>query len=146
MILKVKFNIDENLPEEKAEFWLHRMTDKISQIANELTNKKEFIWCFRRGDAYPVKFSKIYLVQVENEKTYVYTEQDTYLYKGRLYQVQKVLPSDFVTVSRSALLNYHQLDHLQILSNGNIDALLNNELHVQISRRRIKELKEMLGL
>ena len=41
MILKVKFNIDENLPEEKAEFWLHRMTDKISQIANELTNKKE---------------------------------------------------------------------------------------------------------
>lgn len=68
MILKVKFNIDENLPEEKAEFWLHRMTDKISQIANELTNKKEFIWCFRRGDAYPVKFSEIYLVQVENEK------------------------------------------------------------------------------
>ncbi len=89
MILKVKFNIDESLPEEKAEFWLHRMTDKISQIANELTNKKEFIWCFRRGDAYPVKFSEIYLVQVENEKTYVYTEQDTYLYKGRLYQVQK---------------------------------------------------------
>ncbi|EFQ43532.1 hypothetical protein HMPREF0509_00317 [Lactobacillus crispatus SJ-3C-US] len=76
----------------------------------------------------------------------MYTEQDTYLYKGRLYQVQKVLPSDFVTVSRSALLNYHQLDHLQILSNGNIDAILNNELHVQISRRRIKELKERLGL
>ena len=80
--MKVKFNIDENLPEEKAEFWLHKMTDKISQIANELTNKKEFIWCFHRGDAYPVKFSEIYLVQVENEKTYVYTEQDTYLYKG----------------------------------------------------------------
>ena len=64
MNLKVKFNIDENLPEEKAEFWLHRMTDKISQIANELTNKKEFIWCFCRGNAYPVKFSEIYLVQV----------------------------------------------------------------------------------
>ena len=119
--MKVKFNIDESLPEEKAEFWLHRMTDKISQIANELTNKKEFIWCFHRGDAYPVKFSKIYLVQVENEKTYVYTEQDTYLYKGRLYQVQKVLPSDFVTVSRSALLNYHQYYHYSEFANDLTD-------------------------
>ncbi|WP_288646895.1 LytTR family DNA-binding domain-containing protein [uncultured Lactobacillus sp.] len=144
--MKIKFNIDENLSEEKAEFWLRKMTDKISQIANELTDKKEFIWCFRRGDAYPVKFNEIYLIQVENEKTYVYTEQETYLYKGRLYQVQKVLPSDFVTASRSAVLNYHQLDHLQILSDGNIDAVLKNKMHVQISRRKIKELKERLGL
>ncbi len=146
MQMKIKFNIDENLSEEKAEFWLRKMTDKISQIANELTDKKEFIWCFRRGDAYPVKFNEIYLIQVENEKTYVYTEQETYLYKGRLYQVQKVLPSDFVTASRSAVLNYHQLDHLQILSDGNIDAVLKNKMHVQISRRKIKELKERLGL
>ena len=144
--MKIKFNIDENLSEEKAEFWLRKMTDKISQIANELTDKKEFIWCFRRGDAYPVKFNEIYLIQVENEKTYVYTEQETYLYKGRLYQVQKVLSSDFVTASRSAVLNYHQLDHLQILSDGNIDAVLKNKMHVQISRRKIKELKERLGL
>lgn len=146
MQMKIKFNIDENLSEEKAEFWLRKMTDKISQIANELTDKKEFIWCFRRGDAYPVKFNEIYLIQVENEKTYVYTEQETYLYKGRLYQVQKVLPSDFVTASRSAVLNYHQLDHLQILSDGNIDPVLKNKMHVQISRRKIKELKERLGL
>ena len=146
MQMKIKFNIDENLSEEKAEFWLRKMTDKISQIANELTDKKEFIWCFRRGDAYPVKFNEIYLIQVENEKTYVYTEQETYLYKVRLYQVQKVLPSDFVTASRSAVLNYHQLDHLQILSDGNIDAVLKNKMHVQISRRKIKELKERLGL
>ena len=34
---------------------------------------------------FPVKFSKIDLIQVENEKTYVYTEENVYLFKGRLY-------------------------------------------------------------
>ena len=47
---------------------------------------------------FPVKFSKIDLIQVENEKTYVYTEENVYLFKGRLYQINKLLPADFVAV------------------------------------------------
>lgn len=144
--MKVKFNIDENLPEEKVEFWLHEMTSKVRRIANELTDKKDSIWCYRRGDAFSIKFNDIYLIQVENEKTYVYTKDRNYLYKGRLYQAQKELSSDFILVSRSAVINYHQLDHLRMLSNGNIDAVLKNKINVQVSRRKIKNLKERLGI
>lgn len=120
--MKVKFNIDKNFKEERAEFWLHKMTNKINSIAQELNNENDFVWCYRRGDMFPVKFSKIDLIQVENEKTYVYTEENVYLFKGRLYQINKLLPADFVAVSRSSVVNYHRLDHLEILSNGNIDA------------------------
>lgn len=100
--------------------------------------------CYLRGDAFPVKISDIYLVQVENEKTYVYTRETQFLYKGRLYQVQKLLSTNFVIISRSAVINYHKLDHLQILNNGNIDAILENKIRVQVSRRRVKDLKERL--
>lgn len=77
--MKVKFNIDKNFKEERAEFWLHKMTNKINSIAQELNNENDFVWCYRRGDMFPVKFSKIDLIQVENEKTYVYTEENVYL-------------------------------------------------------------------
>jgi DNA-binding LytR/AlgR family response regulator len=33
-----------------------------------------------------------------------------------------------------------------MLENGNIDAILENKIDVQISRRKIKNLKEKLGL
>ena len=79
MSVKVKFNIDKNFKEERAEFWLHKMTNKINSIAQELNNENDFVWCYRRGDMFPVKFSKIDLIQVENEKTYVYTEENVYL-------------------------------------------------------------------
>lgn len=144
--MKIKFHIDEHLPEEKAEFWLRKMTERIRQITEDLTSEKDFVWCYQKGNAFSINFSDIYLIQVENEKTYVYTETENYLYKGRLYQIQQLLPSDFVMASRSALVNYHKLDHLQILNDGNVDAILKNNLTVQISRRKIKNLKEVLGL
>lgn len=144
--MKIKFHIDEHLPEEKAEFWLRKMTERIRQITEDLTREKDFVWCYQGENVFSINFSDIYLIQVENEKTYVYTETENYLYKGRLYQIQQLLPSDFVMASRSALVNYHKLDYLQILNDGNVDAILKNNLTVQISRRKIKTLKEVLGL
>lgn len=93
-----------------------------------------------------LKSQKIYLIQVENEKTIIYTQDKTYLFKGRLYQASINLPTDFIEASRSAILNYRFIDHLEIISNGNIDALMKNGLRVQIARRKIKKLKERLGL
>ena len=30
--MKIKFNVDQNLSEEKAEFWLKKMTEKMKRI------------------------------------------------------------------------------------------------------------------
>jgi len=93
--MKVEFNIDPNLSEEKAEFWLKKMTSKIKRITNELTSKQDFLWGYQDGDAYAIKFSEILVIQVEDEKTMICTEGDVYIFKGRLYQVEKLLPNDF---------------------------------------------------
>ena len=83
--MKVEFNIDPNLSEEKAEFWLKKMTSKIKRITNELTSKQDFLWGYQDGDAYAIKFSEILVIQVEDEKTMICTEGDVYIFKGRLY-------------------------------------------------------------
>ena len=83
---------------------------------------------------------------MENEKRQIYTQSDKYIFKERLYQIEKNLHSDFIMASRSAIINYRKLDHLKMLENGNIDAILENKIDVQISRRKIKNLKEKLGL
>lgn len=144
--MKVKLNIDPSLPEEKAEFWLKKMTARFERITKELDSEQDFLWCYRDGDAYEINFSQIYAIQIENEKTMICTQNQKYVYRGRLYQVQSVLPNDFIMISRGTIVNYHFIDHLEIINTGNIDALLENGLRVQVSRRRIKDLKERLGL
>lgn len=144
--MKVEFNIDPNLSEEKAEFWLKKMTSKIRRITNELKSNQDFLWGYQDGDAYMIEFSQIFAIQVENEKTMICTEKEVYIFRGRLYQAEKLLPNDFVTTSRSSIVNYHSINHLEIVSSGNIDAILENGLRIQVARRKIKVLKERLGL
>lgn len=144
--MKVKFNIDDQLPEERAEFWLRKMTDKMNQIAKELSSKDDMLWCYQDQEILPINFDDIFLIEVENDKTVIYSESDCYEYKGRLYQVKQILPYDFISASRSAVINYRKIDHLELLNNGNIDVIMKNNLRVQISRRKIKALKERLGL
>ncbi|MFD3267020.1 LytTR family DNA-binding domain-containing protein [Lactobacillus johnsonii] len=144
--MKVEFNIDPNLSEEKAEFWLKKMTSKIRRITNELKSNQDFLWGYQDGDAYMIEFSQIFAIQVENEKTMICTEKEVYIFRGRLYQAEKLLPNDFVTTSRSSIVNYHFINHLEIVSSGNIDAILENGLRIQVARRKIKVLKERLGL
>ena len=74
MQLKVKFNIDPSLPEEKAEFWLKKMTARFERITKELNSEQDFLWCYRDADAYEINFSQIYAIQIENEKTMICTQ------------------------------------------------------------------------
>ena len=60
MQLKVKLNIDPSLPEEKAEFWLKKMTARFERITKELNSEQDFLWCYRDADAYEINFSQIY--------------------------------------------------------------------------------------
>ncbi|MFR4968788.1 MAG: LytTR family DNA-binding domain-containing protein [Lactobacillus kalixensis] len=144
--MKIKFNIDSQLPEERAEFWLHKMTDKMQRIAKDLSSDSDSLWCYQEDNVIPVSFDQIMLIEVVADKTYVYTLAEQFEYKERLYKVKEQLPYDFFTVSRSSIINYHQIDHLEMVEGGNIDVILKNERRVQISRRRIKDLKARLGL
>lgn len=144
--MEIKINIDEHFPKEKAEFWLKKMSSKIDQITKELKSEQDFLWGYKNGDAYEIEISQIYVIQVENEKTMICTQDQNYVYRGRLYQVQNILSDSFVMISRGTIVNYHFIDHLEIISTGSIDAVLENGLRVQVSRRRIKNLKERLGL
>ncbi len=144
--MKIKFNVDPNLSEEKAGFWLKKMTEKMKRITKELRSEQDFLCGYQDRDAHAIKFSQIFAIQVENEKTLICTEADGYVFRGRLDQVEKILPDNFVVISRSSIVNYHLIDHLEIIKTGNIDAIMKNGLRIQVARRKIKYLKERIGL
>ncbi len=101
--MEIKFNIDKDLQKEKAEFWLKKMTGKIRKITQELQSDSQVLWGYRKETAYAIEFSKIYLIQVENEKTIIYTQDKTYLFKGRLYQARINLSTDFIALAKIQL-------------------------------------------
>ena len=50
------------------------MTTKVKRVVSDLQTEQEFLWGYQESEAYPIEFSRIYLIQVENEKTYICTK------------------------------------------------------------------------
>lgn len=61
-------------------------------------------------------------------------------------RLRRIYPAILLWLPEAPLLIIVNYDHLKMLENGNIDAILENKIDVQISRRKIKNLKEKLGL
>ncbi len=116
-------------------------------VINILSNRSKWTFIFYKVFKLILQSAEnIYLIQVEQEQTLIYDKTQSYRYKGRLYQVKNILPHNFLIASRSAIINYQKIDHLEVMDGGNIDVIMKNQMRVQISRRKIKDLKERLGL
>lgn len=144
--MKITYHVDPNLSEERVEFWIKKLTPDITNILQKLDNNAESLWCQQGSNLIPIKYDNIYLLEVSNRKTAVFTQDQKLICHDYLSNLKSELPEQFIEASRSAVFNYQYIDHLELLNNGLIDVVLTNELRVQISRRNIKNLKERLGL
>lgn len=144
--MQVITNIDSHRKQERAEFWLQKMTPQLTSIINKLGTIRTVFWCRQDSKVVPVQLTDIYYLSATTNGIVVHTKDQQLIYSVRLYQVKPQLNSDFLEASRSVIFNYHKIDHLELSANGMIDAYLKNGQQIQIARRKIKLLKERLGL
>lgn len=144
--MKINFYIDPNLKDEHADFWLRNMTDHISNITSQLNLEKEILWCYQGKKIKPVNYKSILILQTVGTQIEVKTTDNVYYCKSRITQLIEQLPSQFIESARGTIINYKKIDHLELLDNGKIDVIMTNNERVQISRRKIKNLKEKLGI
>jgi len=64
----------------------------------------------------------------------------------RLYQVLDILPTTFIQISQSEIVNIDSISHLKLTPNGLVEIFLKNESFTYSSRRYLKTIKEKLEL
>lgn len=144
--MKINFHIDPNFKDEHADFWLRRMTDHISNVTSQLNQEQDILWCYQEKEIKPINYKTILVLQTVGNQIEVRTADSVYYCKARITQLIEQLPSQFIESARGTIINYKKIDHLELLDNGKIDVIMTNKERVQISRRKIKNLKEKLGI
>lgn len=144
--MKINFHIDPNLKDEHADFWLRKITDRISNVTSQLNQEQEILWCYHDKEIEPVDYKNILVLQTVGNQIEVKTPDNIYYCKARITQLIEQLPSQFIESARGTIINYKKINHLELLDNGKIDVIMINRERVQISRRKIKNLKEKLGI
>lgn len=143
--MKTRFEIDPNLPEEWAEFHIHKMTERLQRVVQDLGTTTQ-LWGYIDNIIKPLELNEVYLIESLQSKVYAKTAKQTYQVKKKLYELEEFLPRNFVKISRSEFVNLDYLDHLEVAANATVILKLTNGQEAFVARRCIKNLKARLGI
>ena len=146
--MKVELQINETYEEEKLIVQAPQTTEKVQKVIEfaENLDQKETIKGKIDDQVYLIKISKIQRFYIENRKVLAETASQTYIIDLRLYQVLELLPTTFIQISQSEIVNIDAISHLKLTPNGLVEIFLKNESFTYSSRRYLKTIKEKLEL
>ena len=143
-----KLNIDKDCQEEVIAN-VHARTPLIDEmerlvLQNSITDQ---IPGYVEDEITMLAVSEIECFAVSDARTYaVYRNGTRYLVKGRLYELEDLLPGDFVRISKSAIANWKKVSKLKVQLSGAVDAVFKSGYVECISRRCFADLKRRYGL
>jgi len=132
--------------EEKAIIKAVEMTGDIQSAMELLEGKSGSIAVSKDGKTYMCKPSAIYYVESVDKRSYVYTKDDCYETKFRLYELETMLGGYFVRCSKAMIVNLRKVKAVQSDLGGRMVTTLLNGEEIIISRSYVKEIKRRLDL
>ncbi len=148
--MKVECVIDADIKEPKAVLHIRKMTPAVAEIIamleKEETDSQALIGT-RERKTYFIRPEEISLVRTEGREIVCYDKlKNRYTLDKPLYELEKLLDIHFVRISKSAIANISQIDHVEASFNGTMELVMKNGVTDYISRGFRKTFKERLGL
>ena len=114
--MKVELQIKETYEEEKLIVQAPQETKNVQKIIEfaENLDQKETIKGKFEDQVYLVKICKIQRFYIENRKVLAETASQTYTIDLRLYQVLDILPTTFIQISQSEIVNIDAISNLKL--------------------------------
>lgn len=146
--MKVVIEVCETLQEDVITISCSKITQDVLALQRELQKKvgaKKEIVAYKNEVEYFIKLSDVLFFEVYDREVMLHTKDDVYRVKGKLYALEESLPTQFVQISKSALVNIMQVHSIdKSLGAGGVIAFENTHKQVSISRMYYKNLKEKL--
>lgn len=143
--MKISIIIDKSRDEE-IQIYTHEESELIEQIKSLITDYSSQINGYKDKEIYPLKTSEIYCFTAENNKVFAITENDKYLLKDRLYNIEEKLSCDFIKINKSSIANIKKIERFDARFSGTLMVKFKNGHTDYVSRRNVKTVKERLGL
>ena len=118
------------------------VTIEYRDLTENVKRVSDFV---RSVDQFSIPVNDIFYVESVDKKAFVYCESEVYQSGLRLIELEEVLAhAGFVRVSKSAILNVEKLCGVKNLANSKLEALLVNDERICVSRKYLKDIREVL--
>lgn len=146
--MKITVEVDENLTENEIVIRCSEFNEDMQSIQRTLlgiTKEVKTLVFYKGEKEYYLPIDKILFFETEDKIINAHTVKDVYQTKYKLYELEEILPTYFIRVSKSTILNLRKVYSIsRNLSSASLVMFQNTHKQVYVSRRYYKNLKEQL--
>ena len=146
--MKFRLVIDQEKPEEVVATVRERssLTDQIEALVLQYAGTDR-IPVQTEDEVKLLRYADMECISVLDGKTYVTDVRgDRYRIRLRLYELEKLLPTSFIRINKSAIANETHLERFAATFSGAVDAVFRSGYREYVSRRCYAEIKRRFGL
>jgi DNA-binding LytR/AlgR family response regulator len=147
--VKIRIEVNSDLAEDEVVIRCGQVDETIQKIHKYILEQSSVnlkITYYKDNKEYYFPIDDILFFETEGEHVYGHSSNDAYRIKYRLYELEKLLPKQFVRISKSSIINSSKI--YSITRNLTASSLIKfNKSHKQVyvSRYYYKELRQRLG-
>ena len=146
--MKVNLFVSRDITEPHADINTNELTGNVSKAISilESDESSDMIAVKKGSDIALLELGEIYMFRVEDKQVNVYTQNNSYVVKKALYQVEESLNGDFVRISKTTIVNLKKIKRVAPSLKGMMFIELKNGLKDNISRKYLPDFKQALDL
>lgn len=145
--MKISINIDESMQDTEIQISCNQLTPEIEKIIATLRILNQQLMVTKNEETYLLDVSKIIYIEAVERKTFVYTKDEYYESKLKLYEMEeRLLACGFFRISKSNLVQLRMIKSLKNDLDRKLRLTLENGEQIMVSRQYAEELKRRLGV
>ena len=143
--MKYKLIIDET-KEEEIIIIAHKKKAIFDEIEKIISNENDNLIGYLNEEIVMLSYNEVACFLSENNKVYALVDNNKYLIKKRLYQIEETLDNNFIKINQSCIANIKHIKKFQTSFNGLLEVVFKNNYKDYVSRREMRKVKERIGI
>ena len=135
-----------NERDEEVVIYAREKTKLIYDIENLINDNAFELIGYSGYEAVNLRTDEVVCFLVEEGKVYAITDKNRFRLKCRLYQLEEILPENFVKINQSCIANIKKIERFDTSVSGTLLIKFKNGYKDYVSRRQMKAVKERFGL
>ena len=146
--MKIRIEVIPGIRETEIVIQCREVDEAISKIQKAIsdttTRKQSFIF-FKEEREYFFSLDEIVFFETADNQMHAHTGSDVFQVKYRLYELEEILPGNFMRVSKSTILNTDRIISItKNLASANTVSFTETHKQVFVSRYYYRALKDKL--
>lgn len=146
--MKIRIEVDPDLAEDEVLIRCKSISDDVAamqQAITDISSSGQRFQFYNGEKEFYFSLDEILFFETDGSKVNAHTAQQVYQVKYRLYELEELLPSCFVRVAKSTILNVRHVHAItKNLTGASEVEFQGTHKHIYVSRGYYKVLKEKL--